>query len=163
MSLFFVYRKTSGEIQVQSVTSQIAGWNATYFAEVQDPATPDGIDLAVTKIYDGSNLRNATTQEIANFATLAATDNTLITQGIFSNLLNANVDQGIIYKAVAQVMINEINSIRDWVTSFKAAVAAATSLANLQSRVAALSDLPDRTASQARTAIQSAITSGSNN
>ncbi len=60
---------------------------------------------------------------------------------------------GQILRAEALVLIDEINALREWITTFKAATAAATSLANLQTRVAALASMPDRTAAQAKTAI----------
>jgi len=63
-------------------------------------------------------------------------------------------------RAIVQEAVDEINLLREWIMSFKAAVAAATSLANLQTRVAALSDLPDRTLAQAKTAITNNITNG---
>jgi hypothetical protein len=56
------------------------------------------------------------------------------------------------YRAAISVAIDEINVLRDWITAFKAAVAAATNLANLQSRIAALPDTPDRTFQQAKNA-----------
>ncbi len=65
----------------------------------------------------------------------------------------ASTPLGQILRAEALVLIDEINALREWITSFKAATAAATSLANLQTRVAALASMPDRTASQAKTAI----------
>lgn len=65
-----------------------------------------------------------------------------------------------IARAEAAVLIDEINLLREWIVSFKAATAAATSLANLQSRVAALPDMPDRTFAQAKTAIKAKIDGG---
>jgi hypothetical protein len=67
---------------------------------------------------------------------------------------------GKVVRAVAAVLVDEINALRDWVTSFKAAMAAASSLANLQTRVAALASLPDRTLGQAQAAVQAKIDAG---
>ncbi len=67
---------------------------------------------------------------------------------------------GKVMRAEAAVLVDEINALRDWITAFKAAVAAATTFANLQTRVAALAAMPDRTLTQARTAIQAKITAG---
>lgn len=53
-----------------------------------------------------------------------------------------------IHKAAALVTMDEINILRQWDQSFKAAVAASTSLADLKTRVAALPAMPDRTATQ---------------
>lgn len=66
----------------------------------------------------------------------------------------------VLLRAMADVLLSEVNILRGWTVSFKAATAAATSLANLQTRVAALSDLPDRTLAQVKTAIQNEIDSG---
>lgn len=63
-------------------------------------------------------------------------------------------------RALLLVMMDELNLLRAWVTSFKAAVAASTNLANLQTRVAALNSLPQRTASQIRPAVQGKMTAG---
>jgi hypothetical protein len=63
-------------------------------------------------------------------------------------------------RAAAAVLVDEINLLRDWNTGLASAVAAATSLADLKTRVALLPALPDRTLSQAKTAIQNKITSG---
>ncbi len=64
------------------------------------------------------------------------------------------------YRAIAALAVDEINTLRQWIVAFKAATAAATSLANLQTRVAALPDLPDRTLAQAKTAFISKVNSG---
>ena len=74
--------------------------------------------------------------------------------------LNLTDAQFMLLRGVVSVLVDEVNALRDWVTSFKAATAAATSLANLQTRVAALPAMPDRTLAQARTAIVNAINAG---
>jgi hypothetical protein len=63
-------------------------------------------------------------------------------------------------RAIVLTLVDEINLLRQWITSFKAAVAASSSLANLQTRVAALASVPDRTPVQAKTAITNKIDSG---
>lgn len=62
-------------------------------------------------------------------------------------------------RAAALLMMDEINLLRQWIMSFKVELAAATSLANFQSRVAGLPNLPDRTASQIKPAIRNRIDS----
>ena len=84
---------------------------------------------------------------------------------VLRTIANARINSGVadldkLLRASAGVTIDEINALRDWITSFKAAVAAATNLANLQTRVAALADMPDRTLAQAKTAIVAKIDSG---
>ena len=63
-------------------------------------------------------------------------------------------------RAVVLITMDEINNLRQWVMSFKAAVAAATTLADLKTRVAALSDTPDRTTAQLKTAVENKINAG---
>ncbi len=64
------------------------------------------------------------------------------------------------FRAIAALAIDEINTLREWIVSFQGAVAAATSLANLQTRVAALPNLPDRTLAQAKNAFIAKVNSG---
>lgn len=60
-------------------------------------------------------------------------------------------------RALAKLMLDEINNLRQWITSFKAAVAAAGSLTALKNNVAALPNTPDRTLAQAKTAYKNLI------
>ena len=64
---------------------------------------------------------------------------------------------GKVLRAVAKLVVDEINILREWEVSLQAAVAAATSLADLKTRVAALPTLADRTLAQAKTAIVAAL------
>lgn len=57
----------------------------------------------------------------------------------------------------ALVSLDEFNILRQWIMAFKVEVAAATNLADLKTRVAALPNLPDRTASQIRGAVRTKI------
>ncbi len=75
-------------------------------------------------------------------------------------LINLTNPQARAYRAIAALAIDEINTLREWIISFQAAVAASTSLANLQTRVAALPNLPDRTLAQAKTAFIAKVNSG---
>jgi hypothetical protein len=60
-------------------------------------------------------------------------------------------------RAVVVLTVDELNDLRSWITSFKAEVAAASSLADLKTRVATLPSLPQRTYAQARTAVRNAV------
>lgn len=64
-------------------------------------------------------------------------------------------------RAVADILKDEINILRGWITDFKTDVAAAVSLADLKVRISANPDLQDRTLVQLKTAINSKIDSGS--
>lgn len=63
-------------------------------------------------------------------------------------------------RAEALVAMDEINLLRQWVTDFQSAVAAASSLSDLKTRVANLSNLPQRTSSQLISAVSSRIDGG---
>jgi hypothetical protein len=60
-------------------------------------------------------------------------------------------------RAEAEVLLDEFNNLRQWLASFKTETAAASSLANFQSRVAGLPNTPDRTLSQLKTAIENKL------
>jgi hypothetical protein len=64
---------------------------------------------------------------------------------------------GRIIRALAVTTLGEVNDLRQWIAAFKVQVAAATSLANLQTRVAALPAMPDRTKAQLIAAIKNKI------
>lgn len=55
---------------------------------------------------------------------------------------------------------DEINVLRQWITAFKVEVSSSTSLSDFRNRVSNLPNMPDRTAAQAKTALQNIITSG---
>ena len=66
----------------------------------------------------------------------------------------------VLLRALADVIKDEINVLRgNWV-SYQAEVAAATNLANLQTRVAAMPSLPDRNLTQLRNAIDARVDDG---
>lgn len=66
----------------------------------------------------------------------------------------------LLLRAVLLVELDAINTLRQWTVSFQAAVAAATSLTDLKTRVAALTTLNDITAATAKAAVKTKITSG---
>lgn len=75
----------------------------------------------------------------------------------------ATVDGGALGKALraeALVIMDELNLLRQWLTDFKAQVAASSSLADLKTRVAALPNVPQRAKSQILTAIAAKLDSG---
>jgi len=60
-------------------------------------------------------------------------------------------------RALAQVVIDEINNLRQWDTDLKAAFANNSTLATIRTAVAALSNMPARTLAQAKTAYKNHI------
>lgn len=59
--------------------------------------------------------------------------------------------------ALALLTLDEINLLREWVAAFNATVAAAASLADLKTRIAALPILPDRTRAQLLRAVRAKL------
>ena len=58
-------------------------------------------------------------------------------------------------RAIALTVLLDVDTpLREWITQFKAAVAASTNFANLQSRIAALPNLPNRTTAQLIAAVK---------
>lgn len=68
--------------------------------------------------------------------------------------------EGVRLRTVLQLTIDENNSLRQWITDFKAAVAASTTLADFKVRVAALPNTPARTYTQARNGYKNKINAG---
>jgi len=64
-------------------------------------------------------------------------------------------------RALAKLTIDEINDLRQWIAAFKVQVAAASTLADLKTRVATLPATPDRTLAQAKTAYKNLIAGAS--
>jgi hypothetical protein len=62
-----------------------------------------------------------------------------------------------ITKGLALTILDELNRLSARIRAFDAAVAASTSLANLQTRTAALADIPDRTVAQLKAAIKAKV------
>lgn len=63
-------------------------------------------------------------------------------------------------RAIAAILIDEINNLRQWDSGLKAAFQANTTVANIRTAVLALPNMPDRKLSQAKTAYSNAISSG---
>lgn len=77
-----------------------------------------------------------------------------------ANIQGVSAPEYVLMRAVVLATVSELNLLREWLVSFQAAAAAATSLANLQTRIAALPAMPDRNNAQVITAIVANINSG---
>lgn len=111
--MIFLYRLNGGAIEGASVDN--GAFNAidtTYFATVTDPATPDGLDLSVLKIWDGLQVRNATAPEIANFATAKAADDLLIERAKAKDFFVTGSVSRKAMRALIETLIEEINTLR---------------------------------------------------
>src|SRR3989344_1034291 len=71
-----------------------------------------------------------------------------------------NNSEGVAWRALVLLLLDELNTLRAWTVSFKGEVAGATSLADLKTRVATLSTLSDRTIAQVKTAFTNKINNG---
>ena len=115
-------------------------------------------------IVSPSNLQAAAQPTIDAFddsdAAELAFENTNARASAISRLDNDKTDLLKLQRAEAGIAIDEINAIREWITSLKAAVAAASTIANLKTGVAALPNMPDRTLAQAITALKNKINGG---
>lgn len=68
--------------------------------------------------------------------------------------------ENVALRATVALVVDELNILREWLSDFKTEVAAATNLANLQTRIASLPNMQDRTYQQAKTAIKTLIDNG---
>jgi hypothetical protein len=79
-------------------------------------------------------------------------------QKAMAKALHEQVDSiGRLIRAIAKLSIDENNIAYKWLRDFKAAVANATSLADLKLSVGALPNTPDRTYAQGKTAIENLV------
>lgn len=67
----------------------------------------------------------------------------LALRALFEQAVDGSTPEGFMSRTIALTVLNETNRLRAWITSFKAAVAASTSLANLKTGVAALNNMPE--------------------
>ncbi len=77
-----------------------------------------------------------------------------------ASIFNATTAQAKANKAIVQLVVDELNLLRQRDTDLRAQIAAASTLADLKTRVSSMTALSARTLSQALTAIQAAIGSG---
>jgi len=75
-------------------------------------------------------------------------------------IYDSPIPAGITWRATLLTAVDEINLLRQWLVALKTEIAAATSLADLKTRVATLPNMPDRTPQQARTATHAKMDSG---
>lgn len=74
--------------------------------------------------------------------------------------IDTSMPDGKVLRAFADIVKDEINILRQWLTDFQTAVAAANNLADLKTSVSALPSLPARDLSQLKTTIADRIDSG---
>lgn len=133
----FLFRVNGGEVLGISVDPNTYSDLADPFLDsVVNPSTPDGENLVPTKIWDLTNVRNATAPEIANFVVAADADQVESDKQDAQDLIEL---QGVFrrsFKAVILALIEEVNVLR------------------------ALHSLPPRTLTQAVNSIKEKISDG---
>ena len=146
-----LYRISSNEVNVITSDSIVAGNSDNAIIVITD--FPDGMEtrsndslrvLGTAKILDGTTVRNATQEEIDTFLPAVLDDYAIRDAQQALKLFNSDVKLRKILAALIKGIIKEDNENRLWIRDFKDVVAASTSLANLQSRVAALDTPVDR-------------------
>lgn len=110
MADYVQYRKNGGEVTAVSVHAVFE--DTAYFGFLEDPPTPDGLDLAVSKINDAGTVRNATAPEIAAFPIYQAEDENLMQRKYAKTLLNSHPMHKKLMKGLLSVLIGEINTLR---------------------------------------------------
>jgi hypothetical protein len=131
----FLFRTNGGEVLgVSVVANTYTSLTDPLLDFVVNPATPDGADLATPKIFiSPSTVRDATAPEIANFPVARAFDLNVTQKQEAEDLVDVQVVFRKTFKALALVLLDEINILRT------------------------LHSLPDRTLAQAVTAIKGKI------
>lgn len=111
--MIFLFRKSSGQVLIASTdNTNFAGSDPTYFGTVIDPPQPDGADLGIPKIWDGTNLRNATALEISNFPTFTATDVNLQNRTAAIVRLQTDVVFRKVLRAIVGQVVVQLNVLR---------------------------------------------------
>jgi hypothetical protein len=138
----YLYRINGGQVLVAAADiAWIASmFDATYYRTVTDPPTPDGGSLSPPKIYDGTRVRNATTQEQSAFLAASATDTTQQERARASAYLQVDPVFRKVLSALVDVLVQQINVLRTQPSTTFTAI----------------------TKAQAKTAIINAINDGSN-
>ena len=150
-----LYRISSNEIPEISISDDMfVAYPSTIFGVLINPSFTDGIEyrdplnnyrvLGYSKINDNGTVRNATQEEIDTFEGFEQDDNNQIEANKAIKYFQNNPQFRRIMVALIKGIIKEDNEGRLWTRDFKAAVAASTSLADFQSRVAALDTPTDR-------------------
>lgn len=165
-----LYRINGGEVLKISPTNQtFAQRDPTYWAVVTDPPFPDGMinrsgdgdgpprELGFAKIFDAGTVRNATAPELTAFAAAETVDENLQDRDGARALFDTHPRFRKMMVAFADIVKDEVNILRGWTVDYKAAVAAASNLAQLKASVAALPTLGDRTLLQLKTAMLNRI------
>lgn len=139
--LIFNDRTTQTEEQVQVLLSTTP---IRYFKKTGDPEISEMDPLEKAQVDTERRLSRV-----------------LFTRHLSSTTLTMVEANAMLLRALSEVAKDEINILRDWDRSLKTAVAAATTLAQLKTNIAALPTLNDRTTQMIRNEILNRISNGS--
>jgi hypothetical protein len=159
-----LYRISSNEVIRLSVANQsFTDRDTNLWGVITDPPTPDGTEtrdpsgdlrvLGYSKILDAGTARNATQPEIDGFAAAETADENVSDREAARALLRTHPTFRKLMKAYSDVLVGELNALRQWQMNFKLEVANANNLSALKAGVAALPNLPDRALSQVDDAV----------
>ena len=133
---------------------QAAGWR--YVTVIDSPSPGYRVGSWGIADIDGTNARKTVATQI-NIADQQAAQAAAIA---VMRAAEAQLDNAMkIEKGVALVTLDELNILRGWLAAYKVEVAAATSLADLKTRVAGLPATPERTVDQLKTSVSNKVES----
>lgn len=165
-----LYRISSGEvIKISLLDQQWDDRDAAFWGILTTAAYPDGTqtrdvdgdlrELGFAKFADvgGNTVRNATQPEIDTYAPAQDDDENQQDALGAGGLFLVHPRNRKLMTAFADIIKDEMNILRGWITQFRTDVAAANNLTDLKASVAAQPALPDRTLAQLKTAITARI------
>ena len=120
--MIYLFRVNGGEVLSVSIDPTAYAGIDSLLSTVTNPPTPDGLDLAVPKIWDGTNLRNATAGEIATFVTAAATDLTTTQRNTAVARFQTDPNFRKVLRSIVGLMVTQLNIVRQNPTTVFAAI-----------------------------------------
>jgi len=120
----------------------------------------NGIVVPYTCKVSGSSIIPFTDQDQTNWNAAVAAGILAQQRTLAENEVTTSADIGKLERAVADIIINQLNLHTAWENAFASAVAGAATLGALKTSVAAITPVPTVTLAQAKTAIISDIASG---
>ena len=148
--------QSEGPLEAWSVRQDGAG---TITIDAWDAAAPQPTEQAI--IDAGNDLTEINGQTFSQWEAEHGGDAAATAQRKVVETIDRPTQRlEVILRGLALLSMDEVNILRTWMRDFKAEVAAATSLGNLQARIAGLSTLNDRNKLQAMAGIKNKINSG---
>lgn len=151
MATTVLYRLNGGEVKGISIADPWPLFPDAFFGKVVDPPTPDGGNLSPRKIYDGTDMRNATAAEITNFAVAESDDENLQARTLAKDLLDEARSVATIkaIKALIELLVDDLNILRQQFNTTTAESAQLTT-----------TTFPDRTVALVKTGLKNKLDSG---